>query len=72
MSREMPMMMTRGGYDTNASGCYPIAFWFDTAPAGALVGFERDTNSSQLIVQDTATQSRGMDGAKQDGRDRPA
>jgi hypothetical protein len=47
-----PMMMTHGGYDTNSTGCYPIAFWFDAAPTAALVGFERGTNSSQLVVQD--------------------
>ena len=47
-----PMQMTHGGYDTNATGCYPIAFWFNNPPMSDLVGFERGTNSSQLVVQD--------------------
>jgi hypothetical protein len=47
-----PMMMTRGGYDTDSSGCYPIAFWFNDPPMSDLVGFERGTNSSQLVVTD--------------------
>ncbi len=49
-----PMMMTHGGYDTNASGCYPIAFWFDAMPMGAINGFERASNSSQLVVKDAS------------------
>src|SRR5882724_79691 len=47
-----PMQMTHGGYDTNATGCYPIAFWFDSPPMTAINGFERGTNSSELVVQD--------------------
>src|SRR5512143_3655513 len=50
-----PMQMTHGGYDTNSSGCYPIAFWFNAPPMTELAGYERATNSSQLVVQDTNT-----------------
>src|SRR5262245_14082555 len=47
-----PMKMTYGGYDTNASGCYPIGFWFDKPPLDAMTGFERATQHAQLEISD--------------------
>jgi len=35
------MEMSHGGYDTNASGCYPIAFWISRFPTDRMVAFER-------------------------------
>jgi hypothetical protein len=49
-----PMQVARGGYDTDSSGCWPIAFWFDKPPMNSINGFERDTNSSQLVVKDAS------------------
>ena len=49
-----PMLMTHGGYDENASGCYPIAFWFNAPPMTAINGFEKSTNASELVVKDTS------------------
>ena len=49
-----PMLMTHGGYDTDASGCYPIAFWFNDVPMASLMGFERTTNASELVVHDSS------------------
>ncbi len=46
------MMVSRGGYDTNASGCYPIAFWFDQLPTDTVNGFERQAAGSELVVAD--------------------
>jgi hypothetical protein len=50
-----PMMMSHGGYDETADGCYPIAFWFNAPPMTTINGFEKTTNSSQLVVADKAT-----------------
>jgi hypothetical protein len=47
-----PMLMSHGGYDTNASGCYPIAFWFNDAPMANIAGFEKVANASELVVSD--------------------
>jgi hypothetical protein len=47
-----PMRVSAGGYDTDHSGCYPIAFWFDSVPTDAIVGFESQIRSSQLQVVD--------------------
>jgi hypothetical protein len=47
-----PMMVSHGGYDTNASGCYPIAFWFNDAPMATLTGFEKVSMGSELVVAD--------------------
>ena len=56
-----PMEVSRGGYDTDATGCYPIAFWFNSPPADALTAFENITNGSEMIVQDhSALWSLGM------------
>jgi hypothetical protein len=49
-----PMMMTHGGYDENASGCYPIAFWFNAPPMTAINGFEKTANASQLVIKDAS------------------
>jgi hypothetical protein len=50
------MLVARGGYDTDSSGCYPIAFWFNSTPMAASLGFEAERQSSQLVVTDpTAT-----------------
>jgi hypothetical protein len=50
------MNVARGGYDTNASGCYPIAFWFNSVPMDAIVSFESETKASQIVLVDpTAT-----------------
>lgn len=50
-----PMLMTRGGYDTNASGCYPISFWFNDVPMASIQGFEKVANASELVVADKST-----------------
>ena len=47
-----PMNVARGGYATNATGCYPIGFWFDPMPAAALATFESGHSISQLEVID--------------------
>lgn len=47
-----PMQVSRGGYDTNASGCYPIAFWFNDTPLATVNGFEKSAQASELIVAD--------------------
>jgi hypothetical protein len=47
-----PMQVSRGGYDTNASGCYPIAFWFNDTPLATVNGFEKSANASELVVVD--------------------
>jgi hypothetical protein len=47
-----PMQFSRGGYDTNASGCYPIAFWFNDTPLATVNGFEKTANGSELVVAD--------------------
>ncbi len=47
-----PMLMSRGGYDTNASGCYPIAFWFNDVPMAQVSGFEKVASGSELVVHD--------------------
>jgi hypothetical protein len=51
-----PMQMTHGGYDVDASGCYPIAFWFNDLPTAAIAGFEKQSSLSQLVIKDTASQ----------------
>ncbi len=51
-----PMQMTRGGYDTNSNGCFPIGFWFNSAPMDAINGYEKTTNGSQLVIQDKSSQ----------------
>jgi len=47
-----PMQVARGGYDTNASGCYPIAFWFNDTPLATVNGFEKSAQASELVVTD--------------------
>ncbi len=47
-----PMLVSRGGYDTNASGCYPIAFWFNDTPLATVNGFEKSAQASELVVAD--------------------
>ncbi|HEY1554623.1 MAG TPA: hypothetical protein VGF94_07280 [Kofleriaceae bacterium] len=49
------MEVLRGGPDTNASGCYPIAFWFDVLPQATLDGFEVATTRSELVVADKSS-----------------
>ncbi len=46
------MQVSRGGYDTNASGCYPIAFWFNDVPMATINGFEKVAPGSELVVTD--------------------
>jgi len=47
------MHVTRGGYDTNASGCYPIAFSFDSMPEATVAAYEA-TKGSELVVADAS------------------
>jgi hypothetical protein len=35
-----PMAVARGGYDTDAHGCYPIAFWMTSFPADRIASWE--------------------------------
>lgn len=56
-----PMEVSRGGYAEDATGCYPIAFWFNKPPVGDLTAFEAVNSSSELVVQDhSALWSVGM------------
>ncbi|HUJ58209.1 MAG TPA: hypothetical protein VLX92_06945 [Kofleriaceae bacterium] len=48
----MPMNVARGGYATNATGCFPIAFWFDTMPSAAIADYEARTLGSEFVVAD--------------------
>src|SRR5438046_10271826 len=48
-----PMLVSHGGYDTNASGCYPIAFWFNDTPMATVNGFEKTAFGSELVVADS-------------------
>jgi hypothetical protein len=48
------MLVARGGYDTNSTGCYPIAFWFDSTPTVAAVGFEAVKTDSELMIADAS------------------
>jgi hypothetical protein len=48
------MLVARGGYDTNSTGCYPIAFWFDSTPMVAAVGFEAVKTDSELMISDSS------------------
>jgi hypothetical protein len=48
------MNVARGGYDTNAKGCYPIGFWFDPVPDAALTGFEHSSTTAELVVRDSS------------------
>jgi len=51
------MHVSRGGYDTTANGCYPIAFWFDQLP-DRVRNREGTLSGSQLqLVDDSATWS---------------
>jgi hypothetical protein len=50
-----PMDVARGGYDLDGSGCYPIAFWFNSAPMAAILSYEAETKTSQLVVADPGT-----------------
>src|SRR6266850_3542934 len=54
----MPMNVARGGYATDSSGCWPIAFWFDNFPAAQVQGFERTVSASQLVVLDKTAEWR--------------
>jgi hypothetical protein len=47
-----PMQVSRGGYDENASGCYPIAFWFDELPMATINGVENVGAASELLIAD--------------------
>lgn len=49
-----PMKMSYGGWDENASGCYPIGFWFDKPDTDTMVGFERQNASAQLVITDSS------------------
>lgn len=48
------MQVARGGYDTNATGCFPIAFWFDSTPTAAATGFEVVKSDSELMLTDSS------------------
>ncbi|HTR53126.1 MAG TPA: hypothetical protein VMJ10_20665 [Kofleriaceae bacterium] len=48
------MQVLRGGPDTDASGCYPIAFWFDVLPSAMVNNFEVATTRSELVVADAS------------------
>ena len=48
------MLVARGGYDTNSTGYYPIAFWFDSTPMVAAVGFEAVKTDSELVISDSS------------------
>ena len=53
-----PMLVARGGYDTDTRGCYPIAFWIEQFPLDRIVAWERRSSQSgsEMIIQDaTAT-----------------
>jgi hypothetical protein len=53
----VPMHIVRGGYDTNANGCYPIGFYApQPLPADQLMGFERTTTASELVLVDRSSQ----------------
>ena len=46
------MRVYRGGADTVAGGCYPIAFQFDNMPMSSITAWERTTSGSQLVLHD--------------------
>jgi len=48
------MKVLRGGPDTDASGCYPIAFWFDPLPEATLATAEVATTRAELVVADAS------------------
>jgi hypothetical protein len=50
----VPMHVQRGGYATTADGCFPISFSADPFPMDTVMGFERQTNSSQFEVIDSS------------------
>ena len=50
----MPMRIARGGFATNATGCYPIAFTFENDPSAQLVAYEATTSHSALEVFDSS------------------
>ena len=55
------MEVSRGGEADDATGCYPIAFWFNKPPVGDLTTFEAVNSSSELVVEDHSAQwSVGM------------
>ena len=55
------MEVSRGGEADDATGCYPIAFWFNKPPVGDLTTFEAVNSSSELTIEDHSAQwSVGM------------
>lgn len=51
-----PMNIVRGGYDTDATGCYPIAFWISDFSPDRMAAFELSSasGSSEMVVQDAS------------------
>jgi hypothetical protein len=47
-----PMLVARGGYDLDATGCYPIAFSISTLPMDQIHTFEASASGSQFLVKD--------------------
>ena len=46
------MHVFRGGEDSQADGCYPIAFEFDRMPVSSIAAWELTTSGSQLEIAD--------------------
>jgi hypothetical protein len=46
------MNVSRGGYDLDSTGCYPISFFISPLPMDQIHTFERTTSGSQLEVKD--------------------
>ena len=50
----VPMNVTRGGYDTTADGCYPIAFWISPKQISDVTTYEAGAASSDMIIEDAS------------------
>ncbi|HEX4418764.1 MAG TPA: hypothetical protein VH165_12725 [Kofleriaceae bacterium] len=48
------MEVSRGGYAQDATGCYPIAFWFNKFPADVVSQRERTSNGAEMIIKDAS------------------
>ena len=46
------MEMTHGGYAEDASGCYPIAFWFKKFPENQIGAREKASGGADMVIQD--------------------